>query len=135
MKFNKEYNLCKQIAYYLKYQYPNCVYHFDLTGLNLSKAQAGMSKAIQHGRGYPDLFIAQPSVNNSYNGLFIEIKPEDVKLFKARMLDSEGNLNYATPHIKEQAEMLQKLSDRGYMAVFGIGFNDCKTILDNYLKK
>lgn len=57
---NEEYQIYKQIATYMRYQYPKVAYRFDQAGLNLSKAQAGMNKAIQDSRGWPDLFIAEP---------------------------------------------------------------------------
>ena len=40
-----------------------------------------MMKALQPGRGYPDLFIRTETKpeNGSYHGLFIELKPEGSK--------------------------------------------------------
>jgi len=129
-----EKELHRQICTYLKYQYPNVIFSSDLSGAGrLTMGQAVALKSLRSGRAFPDLQIMEP--RNGYHGLFIEIKPEDVKLLKAHPVDSEGNVNYATPHIREQAEMLEKLSERGYMAVFGIGFDDIIKILDNYLKK
>jgi len=125
MRTNREYQICKDIALYMKLQYPNILYHFDLAGLNLSIAQAGMSKAIQKGRGWPDLFIAESKAG--YNGLFIEIKKEGFKTIK-----KDGT--YVTPHIEEQAEMLQQLRGKGYCAYFGVGFDDCKILIDQYLR-
>jgi hypothetical protein len=131
---NPEYQLCKQVAHYLRLRYPKVMYHFDLTGLNLSRAQAGMSKAIQHSKGWPDLFIAHGSFvvdedDNSgyYFGLFIELKAEGTKLKKV-------NGEWATPHISEQSECLQRLRAAGYMAEFGVGFDAVKEIIDQYLK-
>ncbi len=130
---NKEYHLCKQVACYLKYQYPDVLYHFDLTGLNLSKAQAGMAKAIQHSKGYPDLFIAEK--RNGHAGLFIELKAEGTDLLKKRMVDAYGYPMWASDHIKEQHEMIERLEAKGYRATFGIGWDDIKNIIDSYLKK
>lgn len=138
MRQNNEYQLCKQVATYLRLQYPKVLFHFDLTGLNLSKAQAGMSKAIQHSKGWPDLFIAESRSETIENGdgsldgelflgLFIELKAEGTKL-KNKYGD------YKTPHLTEQAEMIEKLRDVGYRAEFGIGFDNVKKIIDNYLK-
>ena len=134
---NKEYILCEQIAAYLRLQYPKVLFHFDLAGLNLSKAQAGMTKAIQYGRGFPDLFIAQKGdlidkgtgliSRNYYSGLFLELKAEGTRLFK-----KDGSI--ATPHIAEQAEVLERLRDAGYKAEFGIGYEETVKIIDEYLK-
>jgi hypothetical protein len=124
---NPEYQLYKQLSTYLKYQYPKVLFRFDMAGLNLSKAQAGMNKAIQKGKGYPDLFIAQRSFQGEYLGLFIELKPEGTKLYK---LNGEP----ATPHIQEQSDYLLELDKRGYAVAFGIGFESTIKIIDNYLK-
>ena len=124
MRNNREYQICKNIATYMRLQYPAVIFHFDLAGLNLSRAQAGMMKMIQGGRGWPDLFIAEP--RNEYNGLFIEVKVEDTKL------TTRGG-DHATPHIAEQWECIQNLQGQMYKACFGIGFDECKKIIDAYL--
>jgi hypothetical protein len=126
MRTNREYNLYKAIATYLRYQYPNVLYHFDITGCNLSIAQAGMNKAIQHGRGFPDLVILQNNIY--YHGLFLEIKPEGTKLYK-----KSGE--FTSEHIAEQYSCIVDLRARGYAADFVVGFDDAKTIIDSYLKK
>jgi hypothetical protein len=122
---NREYQICKDIALYLRLQYPKVLFHFDLAGLNLSRAQAGMMKAIQGGRGWPDLFIAHPS-KGKY-GLFIEIKAENTRLWKVR-----GDV--VNDHIKEQMICLSFLGSLGFEADFGVGFDDCKKMIDNYLR-
>ena len=126
MKANREYQICKDIALYMKLQYPDVIYRFDMAGLNLSMAQAGMNKAIQCGKGWPDLFIAEAI--RPYKGLFIEIKKEGIKLLKK-------DLTYATPHIQEQWDMLFKLRLKGYAANFAIGFDEVKDLIDDYLLK
>jgi len=126
MRNNREYQICKNIATYLRLQYPKVIFHFDLAGLNLSRAQAGMMKAIQGGRGWPDLFIAEP--RGEYKGLFIEVKTEDTKLRKKDM-------TCATPHIQEQWSCIIDLEQRGYMARFAIGFDEAKTIIVEYMNQ
>jgi len=125
MRNNREYIICKQIAQYLRIAYPSVIFHFDLAGLNLSKAQAGRMKNIQGGRGWPDLFIAEP--RDIFKGLFIEIKAEGTKLYKKDTLP-------ATPHLQEQEECLFELEDNGYAARFGVGFDECKNLIDDYLR-
>ena len=136
MRNNREYQICKDIAIYLRLQYPDVMFHFDLAGLNLSRAQAGMMKAIQGGRGWPDLFIPEVRTifkeedelpfGTTYNGLFIEVKKEGTVLWKAKG-------GPASDHIKEQIDSLNYLTDKGYFAEFGIGFDDCKKLIDEYL--
>lgn len=125
MRANREYNLYKAIATYLKYQYPRVLYHFDQAGTNLSKAQSGQLKAIQCGRGYPDLVILENNIH--YKGLFLEIKPEGTRLYKT-------DKSYASEHIKEQFNYICELRKRGYQADFVIGFDEAKIIIDAYLK-
>lgn len=127
MRNNREYQICKDLAIYLRLQYPNVIFHFDLAGLNLSRAQAGMMKAIQGGRGWPDLFIAQPGERFKYHGLFLEIKPEGTRLTKK-------SYEPATPHIGEQLEMIMALEERGYQAHFVCGFDEAKEVIDAYMK-
>ena len=127
MRSQKEYNTCKAIAQYLRLQYPNVIFHFDLAGLNLSRAQAGMTKAIQGGKGWPDLFIAEPGQKFKYHGLFLEIKTEDTKLL------NKMRSGYATQHLFDQAMFIDRLQKKGYKAEFACGFDEAKTIIDNYL--
>lgn len=125
MRASKEYQVCKAIAIYLRMQYPGVLYHFDLAGLNLSKAQAGMSKAIQHSRGWPDLFIAAP--RGGYHGLFLEIKAEGTRLLKL-------NHTFVSDHIEEQADRINDLCNCGYFATFAVGFDQAKNEIDRYMK-
>jgi hypothetical protein len=127
MRQNKEYIICRQIAQYLRIAYPSITFHFDLAGLNLSRAQAGMMKGIQGGRGWPDLFIAQQSFQGEFKGLFLEIKTEGTRLHKKSCIP-------ATPHIGEQLDMIIALEKRGYQAHFVCGFNEAKAKIDAYLK-
>jgi hypothetical protein len=113
----------------MRLQYPATLFHFDLAGLNLSRAQAGMMKAIQGNRGFPDLFIAESKhyLNVHYYGLFIEVKAEGTRLYKK-------NLEAATPHLNEQMEFHDVLRMKGYKCEFGVGWDECKKIIDSYLK-
>lgn len=61
-----------------------------------------------------------------YAGLMIEIKKSGTRLKKK-------NGEWATPHIEEQVETLEKLRERGYRAEFAVGFEEAKKIIDEYL--
>lgn len=129
-----EHQLYEQIAIYLQTQCPNVIYRFDLAAdLKLTQGQAVKHKRLHPKRGYPDLFIAEPmprkvdgSWNYEYNGLFIELKKDGTRLKK-----KDGS--WATPHIAEQADMLERLEFRGYKAVFAVGFDEAKKVIDDYL--
>lgn len=137
MRSQNEYILYRQVSTYLRYQYPRVLYHFDPTGLNLSKAQSGMFKAIQ-GNKWPDLFIAHKGIElrdelirsfqGEFHGLFLELKKEGTRLYT-----KDGRP--ATPHIQEQLDCILKLRQRGYKAEFAVGFDQAKDIIDEYLSE
>ena len=121
-----EHDIYLQIAQYLRLRYPNVIYRYDLAAdLKLSIGQAKKHKALQHYRGYPDLFIAEP--RGKYHGLFIEIKKDGTRIFT-----NKGPL-VADAHIREQFDMLADLRQRGYQAQFAIGFDNAKQLIDEYL--
>ena len=120
----KEYSVYLALSQYLRLQYPLVLYRFDLAGNNLSKAAAGKDRAIQKSRGYPDLFIMEP--RGGFAGLFIEVKAAGVKI-------SKRDGTFASPHILKQTGYLLRLTQRGYSAEFGVGFDACKKLIDEYL--
>lgn len=123
----REHDIYKMIADYLRYQYPTVIYRFDLAAdLKLTMGQASKHKRLQRYRGYPDLFIAEPS--GAYHGLYLEIKKEGVRIFK-----QDGTL-VSDEHIREQFDMLADLRQRGYAAEFAIGFEGAKKLIDDYMK-
>ena len=127
--YSPEYILYRHVSYYLRAQYPNVIFHFDSTGLHLTKTQSGQLKAIQGCKGYPDLAILHPvksEKNGTYHGLFIELKAEGTKIYK---LNGEP----VNPHIAEQLEYLLQLKKKGYAVAFGIGFDNTKRVIDNYM--
>jgi hypothetical protein len=120
---SREYQLYKAIATYLRLQYPRVHYHFDQAGLNLSKAQRGQLKAIQHSKGFPDLTIINPAGGI----LFLELKAEDSSPFK-----KNGEL-ISDDHVAEQALWLAALQTSGYPAYFATGFDKARYYIDNFL--
>ena len=141
-KYSSEHNLYEQLARYLQLQYPNVIYRFDVgADLKLTPGQATRHKRLHPERGYPDLYIAESSeyVNSKewtgivcewgfYFGLYLEIKTESNSPYK-----KDGTLK-KDQHLEEQARMLEKLRARGYKAEFGVGFEGCKKIIDEYLR-
>ena len=129
----REHDIYILIADYLRYQYPEVIYRFDLAAdLKLSIGQARKHKRLQKYRGYPDLFIAEvKAVDDARKvrfGLFIELKKEGTRIFKM-----DGTLVSDT-HIREQYDMLHDLRARGYAAEFGIGFEGAKKLIDSYMR-
>lgn len=144
IKYNSEHNLYELIARYLQQQYPGVIYRFDIgADIKLTMGQAAKHKRLHPTRGYPDLFIAEPknikvktALDGGYSlvktktlgGLYLEIKTESNLPYK-----KDGTLK-KDKHIEEQAEMLEKLRARGYRAEFGVGIEECKKIIDEYLR-
>lgn len=142
MRYNSEHSLYEQIARYLQQQYPGVIYRFDLAAdIKLTPGQAAKHHRLHPERGYPDLLIAESSenINNKdwngvvrewgfYFGLYIEIKTESNSPYK-----KDGTLK-KDKHLEEQAKMLERLRARGYKAEFGVGIEECKKIIDEYLR-
>lgn len=113
-----------QLARYLSTQYKGLIFHFDTgTGMKMTIGQARKQKGMNPKRGYPDLFIAEPK--GEYAGMYVEIKVDSP--FK-----KDGGLK-AGEHLKEQFDMLLELNNKGYYALFGAGFDECKRMIDMYL--
>ena len=109
----KEYQLQKAVCKYLDLQ--NVLYCGSMGG----QYQAHMSVRIRakksgYKRGFPDLFIYEP--RGSYHGLAIELK-----------------VGYNKPTV-EQLTWLNKLTERGYLAMSSNGLKNTIEIIDKYLK-
>jgi len=129
-----EKTLHRQVCEYLKSQYPGIIFNSDLSGsTKLTMGQAVALKKLRSGRGFPDLQILEP--RNGYHSLFIELKAEGTDLLKKRMVDKDGYPMWASDHIKEQHEMIERLNELGYKAEFAVGWDEAKKLIDNYLKK
>jgi hypothetical protein len=127
-----ETELQVMVADYIRLAYPDVLFHSDFgSGIRLTPGQAKKQKRQNGGiRGWPDMFLAEPkwdkNRNKDYHGLFIELKKDGTRLKKR-------NGEWASEHIAEQNEMLERLEFRGYAAHFAIGFDEAKKIIDNYL--
>lgn len=121
-----EKQIIKNICQYIKMQFKDCIFTVDTSGLKLTIGLATQMKQLRSDKGLPDLFIFEP--RSKYHGLFIEIKIDNYNIFK------KDGKTFVNDHIKEQYEILSKLRGKGYMALFGIGFDECKDIIDKYMK-
>lgn len=121
-----EAELQKQVAIYIRMQYPDVIFHSDFgSGVKLTPWQAKMQKMQNGGRrAWPDMFLAEPV--GKYHGLFVELKKEGTRLKKK-------NGDWASEHIAEQDAVLSELNDKGYKAEFAIGFEQALNLIDDYL--
>lgn len=144
-----EADLQVQVADYLRLQYPSVMFHSDYgSGIKLTMGQAIKQKRQNGGRrAWPDMFIAEPKGVRAEckviqpedsvikedqfiehkHGLFLELKKAGTRIFK-----KDGTL-VADEHIREQFDVLEQLTRKGYVAEFACGFDEAKEIIDNYL--
>lgn len=120
-----EAKIQSQVCKYLRDKYPEIRFCSDSSGIKLDAQAAAKLARSKSGRGIPDLIILEPRLG--YNGLLIEIKKDNVTL-----KNKKGE--YIGAHFKEQGLMLSELSDKGYLALFGVGLIHCLAIIDTYLK-
>jgi hypothetical protein len=119
-----EEELQLMVCDYVASLWPGVIFNSDLAGQHTGPAQAGKNTRMRSGAGFPDWFLAEP--RGGYHGLFLELKREGTKLHK-----KDGS--WATPHIRQQAEVLTKLDEAGYQAWFGVGWDQCRAIVDEYM--
>jgi len=122
-----EKHLHIKVCDYIRTVYPDTMFRTDLGGIKLTMGQAIQAKRMNGGkRAWPDLFIA--SQRAGFGGLFIELKSKEI--YKKGGLELLKN-----SHVEEQQAMLERLTQAGYCAVFAVGFEDAKLVIDNYLSK
>lgn len=126
-KHQPEYHLQCQVCSYLEWQYPNVLFLTDtIAAIKLTLPQQVRNKKVQK-KGFkcPDLTVFHPA--GDYAGLFIELKAETP-------YKKDGTLK-KNEHLEGQAETMRKLTERGYQCHFAWSFEQCKDIIDNYLKQ
>jgi len=126
---HKEDALEEQVANYLQLRYPNVIFRFDSSAsAKKSMFQAKRSKKL-HGRfsrGFPDLVLLEK--RNTHGALFIELKALGSSPYR-----QDGSIRQSA-HIMGQDAYHQLLRERGYYATFATGFDEAKSIIDDYLK-
>lgn len=110
---------------YLKLQYPAVIaFHIKAGQLLAPLFYLRKLKKLGVRSSMPDFFVSES--HGLYHGLYLELKREGTKLKKK-------NGEWATPHIEQQAIMIERLNRRGYLANFAVGFDQAKKLLDEYL--
>lgn len=121
-----EARLHYDIVQYLKIAYPRVLFRTDPSGELMTEAQRiRQAKLNIPGTKMPDLIILE--ARHGYHALFLELKKEDVKLYKANGL-------FSNEHLSRQAGTLELLRQRGYKAEFAKGFQAARKIIDSYLQ-
>lgn len=91
---------------------------YDGTSYGTKEAQRSVHKI-------PDMIILKP--NAEYHGLILELKSEDSSPYL-----KDGSLSKGQ-HIQEQNQTLTTLLNIGYYAIFAVGFDNAKKIIDDYI--
>jgi len=120
---SKEDRLQRSICKYVKAQYGVNPIPLNTEGKK-SPFERFKFKAIGGRKGILDLFI--PVARKQYNGLFLELKADNVKIRKK-------NGEFATEHLVRQNEEIQYLLKNGYLATFCVGLDDAIKVVDDYL--
>lgn len=124
----REEQVHNSVCDYLRLQYPGVFFTSESSGLRVGIGTAKKLKRQRSGNKLPDLIILEPSPDNKYNGLCIEIKKAYEEVFKKNGEYRENE------HILAQREVLRLLTLKGYYAVFGCGFDHCQSIIDKYME-
>jgi hypothetical protein len=123
MKSEKQ--LHKQVCKYLDLRYPDVIYLSDPSGMRVSIGLQMEIKAKRCKRyKVPDLIILHP--NARYKALIFEIKKD-----LAELVTKSGDIR-KSKHIQEQLRSLERLQEIGYAAVFGVSFEQIKSVIDEY---
>ena len=122
-----ENDIQRMVCDFLRYSYPTTIFRSDFAaGIHLTMGQAVAHKRLQSSRAFPDLQIVEARGN--YHGLFIELKRDGTTVYL-----KNGELSAST-HIREQAEMIRRLNELGYYAMFCIGFKEARTAIIEYME-
>lgn len=127
-----EESVQRRVATYLRKNYPDVEFHSDYAaGLKLTENQAKIRKSLNSGRGWSDMFIAEPK--REYHGLFLELKKDGVSIY-CKTGPRKGQL-VANEQIEIEAMFLEKMNKKGYFARFAVGFDKTVQIIDWYMEK
>lgn len=122
---NFETKVQLDISQYIKDNYPDVIFTSESSGIKLTMGQSIVAKRCRSSRGLPDIWIVEPK--KGYNGCFIELKKDNVKVFK-----KNGEIR-SEKHLQEQEEISYRLKQKGYFCDFAVGLEEAKKIVDYYL--
>lgn len=115
------------ISQYIRLQYPDVIFTAEASGIFKNQAQAGISAMQRSGSKLPDMMIDE--ARGGYFGLRLEIKTtKKTPYLKDQTLRKDK-------HVQAQAKTLNRLHKKGYYALFAVGFDHAKRIIDDYMKQ
>ena len=119
----KEERLSKALSTYIKLQYPDVIFTCDASGVRMTIGQAVALKAQRSVHKIPDMIILEP--NKFYKGLILELKTVTPYTLNGELKKDK--------HLEGQQRSLQILAGKGYEAVFAIGFDHCRRVIEHYM--
>jgi hypothetical protein len=108
---------------YLALQYPHVMAISEASGVRVSKGLAVKLKKMRSRHTHADIYVLCPK--GKWHGLVIELKAKNI-------YKKDGTL-YKDEHLEDQQKTIDALNKLGYYATFAVGFDQAKSIVDNYL--
>lgn len=139
-----EERLQKQFASYVRRQYPDLVFTSEVSGLWSGEGGGGYAlasklKAERSRHKHLDMFFSE--ARGGWFGLYIELKDEGKEVYRKdggfirqKGTRRVGKVDVEFDHLEEQRGAMDNLRKKGYLCFFGIGFDNCKKIIDDYMK-
>ena len=121
---SKEQEIHIAICQYIRNKYPDVLFSSESGGIRVSMGLAKKLKLMRSCDKLPDLMIFEP--RKQYKGLFLEIKKDDVTIYK------KGGGFTSNEHIIGQRNILHKLNEKGYLALFVVGYDHAIQVLEYY---
>lgn len=122
---NKEESLHSGLCRWLRMQYRGVIFNSDMSGVRLHRGLQGKVARLRSHKGQPDITIYE--MKHGFGGLLLELKAEGT-----RILLKDGSMT-KDKHIREQAEILKQLQNRGYLANFAVGIDESMAVINWYL--
>lgn len=122
-----EEKLQSSVCKWMRLQYRYTLFLADLAaGCNLGPKWNGLKSAWRTCEGMPDLYIYER--RGEYGGLFIELKTT-----KGSPLLQNGKGIKAGEHLQKQNDVHIMFRNKGYLAMFCVGFDHTRAVIDWYM--
>ena len=123
---NREESLHSGLCRWLRMQYRDVIFNSDMSGVRLHRGLQAKVSRLRSSRAMPDITIYE--MKHGFGGLLLELKAEGT-----RILLKSGSMT-ANAHIREQADILKALQQRGYLANFAVGIDEAMAVITWYLR-
>jgi len=125
------------ICEYVELQYPKALFYHCPNEGNKKPFERYKCVKLRTISGVPDLIFAEAKWNKNddfdeliYNGLYIELK-----VIKTTISPKKGSVREVKGVVSDnQQAFLDKLTERGYLAVVCYTFNEAKAVIDKYFE-